>query len=128
MFFSFKVGWFANPLFGKKGNWPKIMIDRIANNSAVEGLPESRLPTLSQQSIDFVRGAADFLGFNIYSSQLVEDMAGEYDPHNPSYKQDRFVIESVDPSWHSYPIPNEGFHVVPKGIRGILKYVKCVQT
>lgn len=57
-----QFGWFANPIF--LGNWPQIMIDRIANRSALEGLARSRLPEFTQEEIDYINGTHDFFALN----------------------------------------------------------------
>lgn len=57
-----QLGWFTNPIFNSEGNYPAIMISKVANNSMKEGRTSSRLPTFSKEWIDKIRGSADFLG------------------------------------------------------------------
>ncbi|XP_050305714.1 myrosinase 1-like [Anthonomus grandis grandis] len=61
---QFDLGWFANPVF--IGNWPQVMIDRIANRSKLEGLARSRLPEFTQEEIDYINGTHDFFAINTY--------------------------------------------------------------
>ena len=50
------AGWFANPIFTAKGDYPEIMRERIAEKSQHQGLDESRLPGFSDEEIDWIRG------------------------------------------------------------------------
>lgn len=118
---SFKLGWFASPIFSRTGNYPQVMIDQIGMNSRLEGFPvsRSRLPKLSRKWIEYIRGTADFLGLNYYSSQMVEDSTSF---PSPSYKRDKGVNETGDPTWKSSAI--KGMYIVPQGLRDLLR---CVQ-
>lgn len=51
--FDFGPNWVLHPIY--KGNYPKIMIDRIAKLSQEEGLAESRLPVFSDYWINYIR-------------------------------------------------------------------------
>ena len=53
--FQFDCGWIAHPIFSRRGDYPKIMKDRIAENSKIEGWPRSRLPTFTQTEIKYIR-------------------------------------------------------------------------
>lgn len=60
--FFFQIGWFSHPIFSSEGNYPAVMISKVANNSMQEGRAWSRLPTFTKEWIDKIRGSADFLG------------------------------------------------------------------
>jgi beta-glucosidase/6-phospho-beta-glucosidase/beta-galactosidase len=97
---EFSLGWFAHPIFSKSGGYPQVMIDEIDERSAKEGRPFSRLPEMTREVKEFIRGSADFLGFNYYSSRYVEFNSSEYDPtSNPMIYQDSRIITSVDKAW-----------------------------
>ncbi|XP_052900845.1 myrosinase 1-like [Anopheles moucheti] len=120
---EFQIGWFANPLFGEDGNYPAVMIDEIAKNSALEGRTRSRLPTLSSSERTLLRGSADFFAYNYYSSRLVEIDSSEYNPlEMPSWQRDARIIQSVDPGWSR--AKSSWLYVVPEGLRGILNWVR----
>lgn len=94
------------------------MISRIANNSRREGRSSSRLPTFSKEWIDAIRGSADFLGFNYYTSRFVEKQekpVGE----NPSYERDVDVKEIIDPKWK--PSAWDSHYSVPEGMGDTLR-------
>lgn len=84
---EFHLGHYAHPIFHTKGNYPQIMIDRIANRSYEEGFRRSRLPVFSSEEVNMIRGTADYLGLNHYSSSdayyIDEPEIGE-----PSYLND----------------------------------------
>lgn len=96
------------------------MIDQVRRNSKREGFPKSRLPTFSRTWIKFIRGSADFLGFNYYLSKLVEDLFDGSVGTNASYAQDKNVKESNDPTWM---ISASGMPSVPQGLHDVLKFV-----
>lgn len=73
------------------------MIDRIANRSYAEGFQRSRLPVFTSEEISLLRGSADFLGLNHYSSQTAYHI-NEPEIGEPSY--------NTDLGTSSYPLSN----------------------
>ena len=53
--FHFSNGWMIHPIFTRKGDYPDIMKDIIANNSRAQGYPKSRLPQFSEEWIEYIR-------------------------------------------------------------------------
>lgn len=45
-----------HPIFSKTGDYPPIMREVIDRNSKNENLKWSRLPTFTEDEIDFIRG------------------------------------------------------------------------
>jgi beta-glucosidase/6-phospho-beta-glucosidase/beta-galactosidase len=120
---NFELGWFANPIFSKKGGYPQVMVDEINERSEKEGRPFSRLPEMSKEMREFIRGSADFLGFNYYSSRYVELNTSEYDPTSqPTIYQDSRVVTSIDPSWKR--AKSEWLYSVPQGLHDALVWIK----
>lgn len=94
------------------------MVKQIASNSKREGRPYSRLPTFSKQWVDMIRGSADFLGLNYYTSRLV-DTSIEPEAPNPSHARDRNVKEIIKPEWKRGAA--EWLYSVPQGLADILR-------
>lgn len=113
------LGWFAHPIFSSTGNFPQIMIDEILANSMAENRTQSRLPEI--ENIDFIRGTADFLGLNYYSSRFIE-MDDKLPSRKPSWASDTRLKFSVDPAW---PYCKNGWlYSVPEGLTGILNWIR----
>ncbi|KAG5677738.1 hypothetical protein PVAND_007469 [Polypedilum vanderplanki] len=120
---NFELGWFAHPIFSKNGDYPQVMIDEINERSNQEGRPFSRLPEMSNQVKEFIRGSADFLGFNYYSSRYVEFDNSEYDPTSqPTIYQDSRIKTSIDENWKR--AKSEWLYSVPQGLHDALVWIK----
>lgn len=53
--FQYDCGWMAHPIFSKDGDYPKIMRERIDENSRIQGWPRSRLPKFTQKEVEYIR-------------------------------------------------------------------------
>ncbi|KAJ8924094.1 hypothetical protein NQ315_006876 [Exocentrus adspersus] len=115
---EFELGWYLHPLV--YGNYPQIMIDYVANYSAIQGFPKSRLPEFTFSERIQLRGAYDFVALNHYSSSVAYDNR-TVDPI-PSYINDDGVTTYKDPSWPSSAI--SWLKVYPEGFRDLLVYIK----
>ncbi|RZC35457.1 Glyco hydro 1 domain containing protein, partial [Asbolus verrucosus] len=82
---QFDLGWYANPIYN--GNYPQVMIDRIADRSLKEDFLKSRLPESTLEEIDYIKGTYDFFAVNHYTTNLVE-WSEDYDIGNPSTDAD----------------------------------------
>lgn len=120
-FILFQFGWWANPIFSKKGDYPEIMKDRIERFSYFENLTCSRLPKFTKAEIKFIRGSADFLGLNHYTTYLV---SGDERPINsmPSHEKDVGVLKEQDEKWE--PSSASWLRVVPWGFKKLLIWIK----
>lgn len=116
-----QLGWFGHPIFSAEGNYPEVMITQIANNSIREGRPWSRLPTLSSAWIELIRGSADFLGLNYYTSRLIKLEDVNVDSH-PSWEHDSRINSYVLPEWKQ--ARSEWLYMVPEGLGDILRYIR----
>lgn len=117
--FQFNCGWLTHPIFSKTGDYPKIMKDRIAENSRIQGYPRSRLPEFTPEWIEYIRGTADFFALNHYTSKLVESVPKK--PNTVWYQETGLNI-SIDPNWPSGA--SSWMKVVPVGFRKILNKIK----
>lgn len=53
--FEFEVGWTANPIFSKEGDYPEIMKEILEKRSQLEGRRKSKLPTFSKEWIEYIK-------------------------------------------------------------------------
>lgn len=95
------------------------MRTQIDNNSRKEGFSTSRLPRFSKEWIDKIRGSADFLGLNYYTSRYAE-IPNEPIGDSPSFERDRNVKEIVKPDFK--PSASAWLFSYPKGLGDILRY------
>lgn len=51
--FQFHFGIYAHPIY--RGDYPAIVKEKVAENSKLDGLTRSRLPTFSQEWIDYIK-------------------------------------------------------------------------
>ncbi|KAH0999514.1 hypothetical protein HUJ05_013325 [Dendroctonus ponderosae] len=117
--FEFNVGLYAHAIY--RGNWPQIVIDRVANRSKLEGYSFSRLPQFTQEEIDYINGTFDYLTLNSYFSTIVEHTE-EAPIGTPSIYSDQSTLSSSDPSW---PTSASSWLVSdPPGIRYLLNYIQ----
>ncbi|KAJ8963456.1 hypothetical protein NQ318_018938 [Aromia moschata] len=116
---QFRWGWYVNPLV--HGDYPKVMINRIAQRSAKEGFSRSRLPAFSAEEIKYIKGSYDFLGLNQYASSLVK-YREEAEIGEPSYIKDVGTTIYRDPLWEKGA--SDWLYVVPWGLGKVLKWIK----
>lgn len=75
------------------------MRTQIAGNSIREGRDRSRLPELSQEWIEIIRGSLDFLGINYYTSRIVSTLPQPPARRDPSFGYDERMDHKVKPEW-----------------------------
>lgn len=97
------------------------MIDQIANISHSENYAKSRLPELSADEIELIRGSYDFLGLNHYTTKLIshKNISAE-DP--TSIAKDTAVLQEADPEWPKTVA--DWMNPVPWGFRKLLIWLK----
>ncbi|XP_018322931.1 myrosinase 1-like [Agrilus planipennis] len=117
---QFYVGWWANPIFSSEGDYPKVMKEFISKRSSQQGYPWSRLPEFTEDEINYIRGTADFFGFNHYTTFMAQN--AESDDLTVSYANDHQVIFASDPTWARGA--SAWLSVVPWGFRKYLKWIK----
>ncbi|KAK4882989.1 hypothetical protein RN001_006308 [Aquatica leii] len=116
-----QFGWWAHPIFSKNGDYPNVMKERIANISKLQNFKTSRLPNLINHEINYIKGTADFVGVNHYSTVLTS-----YQPLPKtipvSFYNDLCVKSEVDPKWK--PSAATWVKDVPWGLRKLLNWIK----
>ncbi|XP_026729102.1 myrosinase 1-like isoform X1 [Trichoplusia ni] len=119
---DFEIGLYSHPIFSKTGGFPERVVKRIAEKSAEQGYPRSRLPELTKAEIDLIKGTSDFYGFNHYSSKFFT---------TETYKRGMFPIPSYSDDIGA--VGTYGGYVeapvihttkIPDGIRKALNWVK----
>ncbi|XP_013142473.1 PREDICTED: myrosinase 1-like [Papilio polytes] len=99
-FLSVNIGQHMNPIFSESGNFPQRLIDLVNSASIRQGLNESRLRPFTEEQIESIRGSADFLGLNHYTSRIIyrnESLNGTF--FVPSLRDDTFYGDYPHPSW-----------------------------
>lgn len=118
---EFKLGWYAQPIFGANGDYPEIMKEQVLMKSLQQGYNESRLPEFTSAEVARIKGTADFFGLNHYTTQLIKHRVRDLS-EGANYELDQDTEEFRDPSW-----PTSGsdwLRVVPWGMRKLLKWIK----
>lgn len=116
--FHHMFGWLVNPIFSKNGNYPQIMIDNIKRNSGSR--PWSRLPEFSKEEIDYIKGTADFLALNYYTSRYVKPRENYSDEYG--LEDDAGIDKIVDSNWKRGK--TSWLCQVPKGLHDLLVWIK----
>lgn len=75
------------------------MIDTIGNRSAQAGYRRSRLPQLTQEDIDYVRGTYDFLGLNTYTTYMVKALEAKDINLAPGWANDAMTDLYQSENW-----------------------------
>ncbi|XP_049836539.1 myrosinase 1-like isoform X1 [Schistocerca gregaria] len=104
---QFQMGIYAHPIYSAEGDYPAVVRQRVDANSAAEGRPRSRLPSFTQEEVDYIRGSADFIGLNHYSTDFVTSGGTGI---SPSKTRDSGVITSYN-------------EAVPWGFRSLLNWI-----
>lgn len=76
----------------------------IGERSKAEGFRKSRLPTFSQTEIERIKGTADFLGYNHYTSIVVEHVVYP-DSDVPSFLKDFQIKITQRQNWTESAAP-----------------------
>lgn len=70
----------------------------MAERSAEQGFPRSRLPKFTNEEINYIKGTSDYFGLNHYTTRIAEAprerLTGEV-----SWDNDIGVIQIVNESW-----------------------------
>jgi beta-glucosidase/6-phospho-beta-glucosidase/beta-galactosidase len=116
---EFNLGWFANPIYSEKGDYPEIMKKKISEKSRQEGYTRSRLPEFTEEEVKYIRGTADFFGLNHYTTYRATFRQDQ--PGFP-FSSDTGITLSAPSDWPASRT-SEWEVIVPKGLRSILKYI-----
>ncbi|XP_076731470.1 lactase/phlorizin hydrolase-like [Maylandia zebra] len=116
---QFQLGWFAHPIF-KNGDYPDALKWQVGNKSEIQSLPQSRLPSFTEEEKNFIKGTADVFCVNHYTTRVVSYFTAALQPH--SYESDRDMREAEEPDSPTTAIPNQ--KAVAWGLRRLLNWIK----
>uniref|UniRef100_A0A914XJU5 Beta-glucosidase n=1 Tax=Plectus sambesii TaxID=2011161 RepID=A0A914XJU5_9BILA len=123
--FEMQLGWFANAIFSKEGDYPLLMREHMAELSKQEGRATSRLPKFTQQEIQSLKGSADFFGLNYYMAHMVKSQKwSESTPNSCQRLRDGGYVEFFDPHWEQIGGKQSWIRNTPWGLRNVLNFVK----
>nr|XP_020476086.1 klotho [Monopterus albus] len=105
---DFRVGWFAEPIFGS-GDYP------VAMRSWLRQLNSLDLPVFNEEDRELVKGTYDFFAISHFSTKLVTHAKED----SYTYSAMLEVQHMIDTTWIRSPRP-----VVPWGLRKALNWVK----
>lgn len=116
---QFMLGWFAHPIF--VGGYPPLMVSEVRAQSLAENLSGSRLPFMDAGVQTYVRGTADFLSFNYYTSNLVE-LNANYSAERAYWDRDARLSLTAAPEWKR--ARTNWIYRVPAGLRDCLRFIR----
>ncbi|XP_068600389.1 klotho [Brachionichthys hirsutus] len=105
---DFRIGWFAEPIFGS-GDYP------LGMRSWLRQLNSLDLPAFNEEDRRLVKGTYDFFALSHFSTKLVTHAKED----SYTYKEMLEVQHMIDTTWIMSPRP-----VVPWGLRKALNWVK----
>lgn len=96
------------------------MIDRIGNRSKDQGFADSRLPVFTEEEQDYLKGTADFLTINTYSTSYTASQEPS-DIDIISFDTDLDIVAWLDPGWEESL--STWVRVVPWGLRKLVNWI-----
>ncbi|KAM5192652.1 beta-klotho [Mantella aurantiaca] len=114
-FLQFDIAWVAEPIFGS-GDYPLLMRQYILSKNQ-KRTSRSFLPYFTEEDKKLLKGSADFLAINHFTTRLVI-----HEPKNDNgFEADRDVYFLSDVTSLT---SSSGLTVVPHGIRRLLNWLK----
>ncbi|CAB1458211.1 unnamed protein product [Pleuronectes platessa] len=107
---EFRVGWFAEPIFGS-GDYPLGMRSWLRQLNSLE----FKLPVFNEEDKQLVKGTYDFFAISHFSTELVAHAKED----TYTYTKMLEVQHMIDTTWIMSPRP-----VVPWGLRKALNWVR----
>ncbi|CAG9118590.1 unnamed protein product [Plutella xylostella] len=82
------IGIYSDPIFAAEPGWPKELKQKIAEKSAAQGFPRSRLPELTDEEAKLIHGSSDYYGINHYTTLKVASAVNVSGRRVPSLMDD----------------------------------------
>ncbi|GBP54376.1 Myrosinase 1 [Eumeta japonica] len=126
---EFECGLYLNPIFSEEGDFPDLVKRRVAEKSAEQGFPRSRLPQFTAEQVNYLRGSFDFLGINHYSTYLAYRNYSEDYTNNFGYSYSGIPSLPDDISVHlklhpDRPTSISSVQYAPEGLEALLAYIR----
>ncbi|XP_064801136.1 lactase/phlorizin hydrolase-like isoform X1 [Oncorhynchus masou masou] len=119
-YLQFMLGWFAHPIF-VDGDYPPLLKSQIEQKRRNCSLSvPAILPSFTAAESKRIRGTADFLGLNHYTSRLVNASDGGCVPGPEGVGDFKAHVDHAWPSTES-----DSIHSAPWGLRRLLNYVSA---
>ncbi|XP_030643198.1 lactase-phlorizin hydrolase-like [Chanos chanos] len=116
---QFQLGWFAHPIF-KNGDYPDAMKWQVGIKSELQGLPQTRLPSFTDEEKAYIQGTADVFCINAYTTKKVHHITANVSP--ASYEDDQ-DLQKEDES-DSQATALKELRAVARGLRRLLNWIK----
>ncbi|CAH2096846.1 unnamed protein product [Euphydryas editha] len=94
---EFTIGMYMNPIWSNEGDFPPSVKKRVLERSLEQGFTKSRLPELNAEEITLLKGSADFVGVNHYTTVLISKSEKQYP--SPSIEDDMGVEITFRTEW-----------------------------
>lgn len=98
-FTQFSLGWFFHPVFSDTGDYPPVMREYVDRRSPPG---ESRLPVFTSEEIEKIKGSADFIAVQPYTSRMVAGPIRTPKNLPPQAIMDMELIAYPDPVWPNH--------------------------
>ncbi|XP_046973687.1 myrosinase 1-like [Vanessa cardui] len=118
------MGKYSHPIFSESGGWPPSIEKAMLEYSLAHGYNESKLPSFTDEEKAFVKGTADFLAMNHYTSFLIRPLElGEKTSFWMFYGTP-LSNATLEPPPNAYYGVNKFFPIYPEGIRRQMSWLK----
>ncbi|XP_017775985.1 PREDICTED: myrosinase 1-like [Nicrophorus vespilloides] len=121
-YLQFMFGIWAHPIY--LGDYPLIVKALVEYTSKMNGLPASRLPLLTEDEVNLVKGTHDNLfALNFYSSKLVSH-SDVVNVSELSRENDAHIVFTQPDEWPGPPNYSTWLRKTPWGLRKMLNWIK----
>ncbi|CAH2097443.1 unnamed protein product [Euphydryas editha] len=117
-------GRYTHPILSKNGGWPPAYEKAMLKYSLEQGETESRLPHFTKEEQEYVKGTADFYGFNYYTTNMIR-------PAKPGEHPGQWFVSGttelnavLEQPPNAYYGALKGLPVYPEGLRKQMVWLK----
>ncbi|XP_071052266.1 myrosinase 1-like isoform X2 [Onthophagus taurus] len=115
-----ELGWFANPIFSRIGDYPKMASEQLDYFSRQIQTSTFKVPEFESADVELLRGSADFFGLSHYTTKICDVSLPKMSAEGtPLFALD-FCVQNE--SWENGT--SSWLKVVPWGLRRLLNWIK----